>query len=186
MNLSERRATLMVERWNELREADYTNDYEKAVFFRDQRGQRAYQRGTAGDLAFKHDVNTNLTGISGSKALTYIKMLRAYRSRQTWVRLGGFKALYYLAGLNATAGQRQGLMSAVVAQCDSSGAPVTLAIVRSIAKDRGLDSSRGRPSNTVMERHRDTLAQFIFDAYDDLPDDIIAALPHRLAVEFAS
>lgn len=184
-SIAEARINRMVEGWNALRENDYNNDYDKAVFLRDQRRQGCYQRGANGDQAFKHDVNANLLGISGQRALDYIKVLRAYSNRATWRNLGGFKSLYYLQGLNATSRQRSAVMSDAISESDSRGENVTINVVRSCARARGYDSQRGRPSQTQMEMKRDTLARFIFDSFDEVPDNIIEAMPHELAVQFA-
>jgi len=184
MSIAEARITRMVNGWNNLRDNDYSNDYDRAIFLRDQRRQRCYQRGANGDHAFKADVNANLTGISGQRALDYIKVLRAYPDRVTWRNVGGFRSLYYVQGLNATSRQRSNVMNDAIEEANSRGEAVTINIVRSCARARGYDSERGRPSQTQMEMKRDTLARFIFNEYDEVPDAIRDAMPHDLAVQF--
>ena len=181
MTISQERIDRMVARWNELRHTDSTNDREKALFFREER--RGYV--TDGTNQFKADVNEYLTGISGAKALRFIEMLNRFRSQRDWRVLGGFSTLYYISGLDITTAQRNRLKVACRARADRDGQPITRDIARSIARDLGYESRRGRPTQTVMERKRAVLARFIWENHDDLPAEVIDAMPHEMQDDFA-
>jgi hypothetical protein len=175
----------MVGRWDEIRETDYDNDFEKAVFFRTERAN--YVRGQAGDQQFRADINANLLGISGQRGFDYIKVLRAFPRRVSWVKLGGFRSLFFLTGLTATTRQRQRVLRLASNKADAQGNSVTNNMVKEIAKAQGLVSSRGRPGSTQLEQQRRILAQYIYDKTQEgetIPDRVQRAMPHDLAAQF--
>lgn len=190
MNARERRLTNMVQRWDELRDIGYGNDYDKARFFADERNRYARgsaDRNRAGDIQFKEDVDANLIGISGNKAMQFVKLVRtrAFQNRRIWETLGGYGSILYLAGLDCTAEQRRAVMSEAATRVRSTGQAISKGILRGIVQDHGITSTRGRPSQTQMEQKRNILARFIFEEYDEVPDEVAAAMPHDLAAQFA-
>ena len=177
---SEAQLRRFINGWNDLREADYGADYDKASHFTRERNRRRYDRGNPGDAAFKQMVKAELTGISGSRALDYVKLQQTYPDRRTWINLGGFNSLYYLQGLLCTSRQRQRVMRDALDKAAQRGSPVTKAIVAGCARARNITSRRtnNSPSNLRI------LAQFICNEYDNVPDEIVEAMPSDLAAQF--
>lgn len=169
--------------WNNYRENGSGNDYDIAQHFATERNRPHYLNGAAGDAAFKKVVRTYLVGISGSRALDYIKVLSIYPNRETWVNLHGFKGLFYTLGLRATTRQRTALMRAALDKAAEQRSPVTQPMIAKLARERNLVSNRATrtgPSNLRI------LAQFIVDEYDSVPDAIIDAMPADLRAAFQS
>lgn len=190
VSIAERRLTAMMTGWDDLCATRNENDYDKAEFLTAQRQSGAYRRGRGGDFTFKADVVANLRGIGGETALSYIKVLRQYPNRNMWTNLGGFASLYYLTGLvkastgrAATPAEQRRLAVICIQKMgeDYDDRPITLAMVRKIAKDEGFTSRRGRRAASVLATHNRTLAEFIVNEYDEVPAQVQDAMPRDLA-----
>jgi hypothetical protein len=184
MALNEQQTQAYIDGWNELRESDYRNDFEKASFLRTLR--RRFPADASGTLQFKTFINRNLRDITGSNALDYCKLLGSFRTERVWSALGGFRTLRHLLNL-PTATARRRVKVAALARADRDGQPVTYGIVRNIALNMGYRSTvQGRPTQTTMERKRDVLAQFIYDnVTGEIPTEVVEAMPHRLQVQYS-
>jgi hypothetical protein len=177
------RVSTLVEGWNELRSTDGVNDYDKAMFFKNIRDNNYARRGR--DEQFKRDVNTYLHGISGAKALAYVLMVNRFTDDRDWINLGGFASLNYLHGLNITARQRNRLVQAAHDKADTDNQPVTVQIIRKMARERNYESRRGAPPRSRMAVNRDTLARFIYDNYEgEVPQRVLDAMPRNLRDQY--